>query len=66
MSITFRRSSTYGGTKSSCRVVAARTAASNGTRFTPALSRSRYSLARSSIHLVDVGVGRAAVRAGCT
>jgi len=51
-SSTFRRSSTYGRTKSSGRVVAALIAASNATRLTPALSRSRYSLARSSIHVV--------------
>ena len=52
MSITFRRSSTYGWTKSSCGVVDACMAASNGTRGRRRCRAADSSLARSSIHFV--------------
>ena len=49
MSITCRRSFTYGSTRSSCRVVGARSAASGVMRFTPRNPSRSNSLARSSI-----------------
>ena len=52
MSMTFARSSTYGLTKSTSRVVLARIARANGMRLTSALPARSRALARSWIHEV--------------